>query len=257
VNVDGSGTPPAGWQPARPIELALARVHLRTGALALARAELEALAGRAELDDEALVDLAEARWRTGDLAGAGDAASAYLAGGGAAPIGLVISAEATVAAGRPGEARSIVGRALDAVHGPVEPIFAGMPRSSIWPADIAAPTESGGTALETPGIGAERSAGAAIDPHAELEAARAALHGGRMEVAALHLSLALRFDPALVGDVDALLAGVDAAAGPAIDLVRGDVHRALGRDAEAIRAWTAAAAAAGDVTRRNRGRRSG
>ncbi|MFN8631135.1 MAG: hypothetical protein U0838_12715 [Chloroflexota bacterium] len=42
---------------------------------ALARAELEALAGRGRLDDAALLDLAEVRWRTGDLGGAGDAAA--------------------------------------------------------------------------------------------------------------------------------------------------------------------------------------
>ena len=48
-------------------ELVLARVHLRMGSMGLARAELETLAGRNGLDDEGIRDLAEVRWRTGDL----------------------------------------------------------------------------------------------------------------------------------------------------------------------------------------------
>ena len=55
----------------RAADLVLARLHLRLGALALARAELETLAGRDALDDDGLTDLAEVRWRTGDLVGAG------------------------------------------------------------------------------------------------------------------------------------------------------------------------------------------
>ena len=62
----------------RGAELVLARVHLRMGSMGLARAELETLAGRNGLDDEGIRDLAEVRWRTGDLPGAGEAAAAYL-----------------------------------------------------------------------------------------------------------------------------------------------------------------------------------
>ena len=54
--------------------LALARLHLRVGSFALARADFETLAGEAPLDDGALVDLAEACWRTGDIGLAGEAA---------------------------------------------------------------------------------------------------------------------------------------------------------------------------------------
>ena len=43
-------------------------LHLRLGSLALARVELETLAGVGALDDAGPVDLAEVRWRTGDLA---------------------------------------------------------------------------------------------------------------------------------------------------------------------------------------------
>src|SRR3954452_16669389 len=56
------GTAP---QPARgakrSAEVRLARLHLRGGMLALARAELEQLAGSGGLDVDALADLAEAR----------------------------------------------------------------------------------------------------------------------------------------------------------------------------------------------------
>ena len=64
----------------RAADLVLARLHLRLGSLGLARAELESMAGRNSLDDQGIRDLAEVRWRTGDLAGAGDAAAAYLEG---------------------------------------------------------------------------------------------------------------------------------------------------------------------------------
>src|SRR6476661_3109975 len=66
VDADGIAT--------RHPDLVLARLHLRLGSLALARAELETLAGQDALDEDGLVDLAEARWRTGDIAGAGEAA---------------------------------------------------------------------------------------------------------------------------------------------------------------------------------------
>jgi hypothetical protein len=56
----------------RPVPLRLAGLHLRMGSLALARAELESLAGRGMLDEAALLDLAEVRWRTGDPADAGE-----------------------------------------------------------------------------------------------------------------------------------------------------------------------------------------
>ena len=60
-------------------DLVLARVHLRLGQLALARAELEDLC-RPDMPStpSGLADLAEARWRTGDCAGAGEAARAHL-----------------------------------------------------------------------------------------------------------------------------------------------------------------------------------
>jgi hypothetical protein len=105
------------------------------GQLGLARAELEALAGSGALDNRSLLVLAEARWRTGDLTGAGDAAQAYLGTGGDDIVALVIAAEATAAIGRPTEARRLAGRVLERADRPLDLIFAGQRRSLIWPVD--------------------------------------------------------------------------------------------------------------------------
>jgi hypothetical protein len=118
-----------------PTDRRLAAIHLRMGQLGLARAELEALAGSGDLDDRSLLVLAEARWRTGDLTGAGEAAQAYLATGGDDLVALVIAAEATSAVGRPTEARRLAGRALERADLPLDRIFAGQRRSLIWPVD--------------------------------------------------------------------------------------------------------------------------
>ena len=116
-------------------DLIVAHAHLRLGSLGLARAELETLAGRDRLDDEGIRDLAEARWRTGDTAGAGEAAAAYLEVNTDDVLALVIAAEAQVDLGRPAEARRLAGRALERADGSLDPIFAGMKRSTIWPAE--------------------------------------------------------------------------------------------------------------------------
>src|SRR5438045_2795027 len=129
----------------RRVDLRLARLHLRMGSFELARAELESLAGWGELDDDSLLDLAEARWRTGDLEGAGDAARAYLATGREDVLGLVIAAEAIAAMGRPGEARRLAAQALERSELPLDRLFAGMPRSAVWPHDPSDPGEQAGT----------------------------------------------------------------------------------------------------------------
>jgi hypothetical protein len=125
--------------PRRQADLALARIHLRLGNLALARTELEMLADAGELDGPGRVDLAEVRWRTGDLARAGEAATEALSVLGDDPVALVIAADAAAALGRPNEARRLAMRAMDCLDGPVDAIFAGMPRSAVWPADAAEP----------------------------------------------------------------------------------------------------------------------
>jgi len=125
--------------PTRQADLALARVHLRLGSLALARTELEQLAASGELDGPGRVDLAEVRWRTGDLVRAGEAAMQALNAMDEEPVALVIAAESAAALGRPNEARRLAMRAMDCLGGPVDGIFAGMPRSAVWPADAAEP----------------------------------------------------------------------------------------------------------------------
>ena len=186
--------------------LRLARVHLRMGSLVLARAELEAYAGRGELDDEAILDLAEARWRTGDLAGAGEVATAAIQGGSADPLALIIAAEAVAALGRPGEARRLAGRALESVHGSLDPLFAGMPRSLIWPTDPDAP----GPGAEASDGGHRHAMGGAPDALQALDAGREALDRGEHAAAAVRLGVALRLGPAFA---------------PAILDALGDVHQ--------------------------------
>jgi len=132
--------PPA--PPVRDADLVLAGLHLRLGSLVLARAELETIGSLGGLDRAGRVDLAEVRWRTGDLVGAGQAAGEVLAGGEESVIALVVAAEAASALGRPSEARRLAGQAQARMDGPIDPVFAGMPRSGVWPADPAEPVPS-------------------------------------------------------------------------------------------------------------------
>ena len=61
-------------------------------------------------------------------------------GGDDALVALVVAAEAAAALGRPTEARRLAGLALAASGGrSIDPVFAGMPRSAVWPADPAEP----------------------------------------------------------------------------------------------------------------------
>jgi hypothetical protein len=119
----------------------MASLHLRLGALSLARAELEDLNRRADIDLAGLAQLAEARWRGGDLQAAAEAATAHLTAGGSRPITRVIAAEAAAAAGHPVEARVHVD-ALGAVDADVlEHLFSGMPRRAFWPSAPNAPVD--------------------------------------------------------------------------------------------------------------------
>jgi len=117
------------------MELRLCHLHLRTGSFAMARIQLETLAGAGHLDREGLLDLAEARWRTGDLPGAAQAVDTYLEAGGNALMGHVIAAEARSALGRPGEARRHARLAIEGLEVPLDALFAGQPRSAVWPQD--------------------------------------------------------------------------------------------------------------------------
>ena len=131
-------------------DLILARMHLRLGSLALARAELETLAGRDALDEAGLLDLAEARWRTGDITGAGEAAVAALHDEEGPLLALVVAAEAAAARGRPTEARRLADKAIEAAAGAIDELFAGMPRAAVWPPDAAAPPPSPTTMFDPP-----------------------------------------------------------------------------------------------------------
>jgi hypothetical protein len=134
--------------PRRSIELLLAHAHLRLGALSLARVELETMAGLAMLDTAGFVDLAEVRWRTGDLTGAGEAAHAALRTEVDEPIALVIAAEAAAKLGRPSEARRLAQRAMAVATGSIDAMFAGMPRSSVWPPDADEPPPTAPTLFD-------------------------------------------------------------------------------------------------------------
>jgi hypothetical protein len=265
--------------PAREADLVMARLHLRLGSLSLARAELEAMAGKDGLDDEGILDLAEVRWRTGDLTGAGEAAAARLETNPDDVIALVIAAESQADLGRPSEARRLAGRALNHFDGPIDSIFAGMPRSSIWPIDSSAPPEPAGqlfddlprppgghlfasvvpvdedaqsdeaSAASTAGEAAGRSlweahedtiAPALPDSLELLSRARTALDAGRPGQAAAALALALRADAPLAPTVLDLIAGRQE---PVLALVRGDANRIVGHEAEALRDYAAAVAA--------------
>ena len=135
---------------ARAIELVLAHMHLRLASLALARVELETLAGLGGLDTQGLVDLAEVRWRTGDLVGAGEAAAAALRADDVRPdpIALVVAAEAASAIGRPSEARRLATRATAAAPHSIDEIFAGMPRSGVWVPDANEPLPTAPTLFD-------------------------------------------------------------------------------------------------------------
>ena len=272
----------------RTVELILAHAHLRLGALALARVELETMAGLGLLDTLGLVDLAEVRWRTGDLVGAGEAANAALRDEEGLPIALLIAAEAAAALGRPTEARRLASRALADSSDAIDGIFAGMPRSGVWPADAAEPPPTAPTlfdrepeypgradAGEPPGHdrqAAERTRVASVatpvalgfwdgeaglaasipspDPAMELEAGRAALVAGALDEAAFRFGLALRLAPALA---PAVLEATDGARGANLTIVRGDAYRLAGHETEARRAY-AVAAQGGLPERRSRSR---
>jgi tetratricopeptide (TPR) repeat protein len=113
----------------------MARLHLRGGMLGLARAALEQMAGAGTLDTEALVDLAEVRWRSGDLEGAAEAARAHLALGGREPMADVIVAESLQRSGRQGEAFRHADAVEQRVGHAVDVLFAGERRGPAWPPD--------------------------------------------------------------------------------------------------------------------------
>ena len=219
-------------------DLALARLHLRLGSMALARAELETLAGRDALDQDGLIDLAEARWRTGDIAGAGEAAAAALDDEDGPLLALVVAAEAAAARGRPTEARRLADRAMEVAGGSIDALFAGMPRAGVWPPDAAAPPPSPTTMFDPPRRASsvvhrhpmpheETAAASPTQPAADAPAARPgdeadAATVGLWEAAAADHGPDLTLD--LTADIEA-----DGLADGASDLPAGDTELRLGR----------------------------
>ncbi len=159
-------SPPAAQVDDPSLQARLARIHLRTGALTLARAELEKLAGRNQLDPAGRLDLAEARWRTGDLGGAGEAASAYLAANGEEALGFVIAAEAAAVLNRLAEARRYVEQAMERYLSDPDPIFAGIARKAMWSAAVAVPAAA--PAPQVPAVVPSVGQSAAPEPAPEI-----------------------------------------------------------------------------------------
>jgi hypothetical protein len=224
----------------RPTALRLSRVHLRMGLLGLARAELEAMAGRGTLDEAGLGDLAEVRWRTGDLAGAGQAAEALVERGSEGALVLIIAAEAVAALGRPAEARRLAARALETADVPIGALYAGMPRSRIWP---DGPESSAANAVPSDDVPSptERTPDPAVATEV-YERGLSALGDGDVSTAAARLGVALRLDATSAQRV--LDAISDRTADPILALVRGDALRLLGRETEALAAFEVAGGAA-------------
>jgi hypothetical protein len=253
----------------RSVEGRLARIHLRGGLVSLARAELETMAGQGTLDRAALADLAEARWRSGDLLGAGEAAEAHMARGGQELMALVVAAEALTAQARTVEARRIAAQVVERAGGDLEPLFAGQPRALVWPRDGIAPDEApagasqGGPTVVTEGRPAaigpgERSPSDGPAAGREDLAQRAARELAALEWSVEHgefeglpgrLAMVLRTEPSAAPRVAELaslaveLMGGRGGAAAELHLVRGDALAAQGRKDDAAQAFRDSAAA--------------
>jgi hypothetical protein len=250
-------------------EIRFARLHLRTGSLHQARSEYESLAGNNLLDTPATLDLAEVRWRTGDLAGAGSAAAAYLAADGQGALGFLIAAEAAAAQDHMADAHRLAGQALERSLVNLEVFFAGVPRRMTWPEstwtapaamkiDASSPAFTPDRAAPSPVMGeplTEAPEGSlwartkelpAPEPEAQLPAAASHLWGGEVAagaaalragdalMAALHFAVALRMTPE---SARAVVDGIGERQDLALELVRGDALRLLGNGSGAGEAY--------------------
>jgi hypothetical protein len=252
----------------------LARLHLGTGLLRLARVELEELAGEGRLDAAGVLDLAEARWRTGDLRGAAEAAGAWLEagadtddaqrGGRALALAHALVADGLSVRGRDDEAAVHVAAALAALaaglsasDGPrasarpladaLDALFAGIaPRADAWPG--FEPYGSSGAPVDAPPTGeavrvvAPYAGAATPDP---IAAAEDRLVAGDDAAAAVLLILSLRATPIRAQEIlqraDAALAARSSAG---LLLARAEALRVLGRHEAAGIAYAVADARA-------------
>jgi hypothetical protein len=152
ARVSGSGTREAGPEgvdrvrtgpppePEAATRIRFARLHLRTGSLMTARVQYEALAATGDLDLPGLLDLAEVRWRTADLPGAGAAAQEYLSKNGDQALGFLIAAEAAARGGRQVEARRSAEIAAERLAKDLDAVFGGLPRRFNWAGISGGPT---------------------------------------------------------------------------------------------------------------------
>lgn len=197
---------------------------------------------RGDLDEEGLADLAEARWRTGDIDAAAAAAAEHLALGGTRPISLVIAAEAAAVTGRPGEAEAHVAALRGATAGTLDELFAGIPRHAVWPAAAGSPggTPDAPIGPEPDARAARRAPARPVSISDELSRAREELGStvpGAAARGVARLALVLHQDPALA---PAVLKALEHRRDAAALLVRGDAYRLLGRHLEAEAALAAA-----------------
>jgi hypothetical protein len=130
----------------RSTDARLARLHLRGGLLPLARAALEQMAGAGTLDRDAMADLAEVRWRSGDLEGAAESARAHVGNGGTEPIAVIVLAEDAARREQTAEADAAAAPIIERVGGAVDILFAGEARSAAWPAMDGGWMDTGATA---------------------------------------------------------------------------------------------------------------
>ncbi|HSW43041.1 MAG TPA: hypothetical protein VLM76_11080 [Patescibacteria group bacterium] len=250
----------------RTSDLRVARLHLRGGTHALARVELEGLAGRDGLDRDGILDLAEVRWRTGDLAGAAVAAAAWLDDGDdtGAPgvLAHVICAEAAAARGAMEAAASHLDAAAPRLGdcGTLDAILAGIAARAAWPQEAAAasppaaapaaavadaaspPVASAIPAADETPIPALPPGAPGAPAAAQLARAGAGLVGEAPERAVVLLALALRADRAAA---EAVLAALDAADpgsthAAAFAFVRAEALQAAGRHDESRIAYASA-----------------
>jgi hypothetical protein len=255
---------------ARTADARLARVHLRGGLLSLARATLEGMAGAGTLDRDAMADLAEVRWRSGDLEGAADAARAHQATGGDEPLAALILAEDMARAGQEDDANPIAGSLYERVGGAMDVLFANEPRSAIWPpadegwmatgaaepghwgllvggSEVAAPSATSWELdiIEQPAAEpapdfAPAGRGAVGHPEGATSTTGVVMSGllAGEELETVDRAIARGDIAAAVARLAVLPAGSRQLS--AIHLVRGDAYRSLGRDNEAAAAYQAA-----------------
>jgi len=269
VSMPAAGVaPPVSWDDDTAVRRRLAAIYLRTGALAAARAELESLGGRNLLEGRGLLDLAEVRWRSGDRVRAGEAAGEYLDSGGTDGLGFIIVAEAAAEAGRHDEARGHLAhaaalledfvRSYAGIASLVQPERPVAPEASVVTpaAPASTPTDAMPVAEEAPVAEAPEQLAEPVSHEvasptgARIAAAAALIRSGDALRAAVHLGLALRTGRA---SASVVLDAIGNRHDPALEIVRGDALRLLGRDDEAAAAYEAAstALAAEDPDRRH------